>query len=126
MPAASTATGSASCIALHAFHQANRRPSSGRRKVRYTCGATDLAGLVHLQPARQSRPRAPAHEGHGRGHTTRSSRTRRRVRRRIAAPGWEEGARGVSERQRDKALGLIDKHFGSVAAAQLRSNKINN
>ena len=40
--------------------------------------------------------------------------------------GWEEDARGVSERQRDKALGLIDKHFGSVAAAQLRSNKINN
>ena len=26
--------------------------------------------------------------------------------------GWEEDARGVSERQRDKALGLIDKHFG--------------
>ena len=25
--------------------------------------------------------------------------------------GWEEDARGVSERQRDKALALIDKHF---------------
>ena len=26
--------------------------------------------------------------------------------------GWEEDARGVSERQRDKALILIGKHFG--------------
>ena len=26
--------------------------------------------------------------------------------------GWEEDARGVSVRQRDKALALIDKHFG--------------
>ena len=26
--------------------------------------------------------------------------------------GWEEDARGVSERQRDKALALIGKHFG--------------
>jgi len=40
--------------------------------------------------------------------------------------GWEEDARGVSERQRDKALGLIDKHFGSETAAKVRSNKINN
>jgi len=40
--------------------------------------------------------------------------------------GWEEDARGVSERQRDKALGLIDKHFGSETAAKVRSNKLNN
>jgi myo-inositol catabolism protein IolH len=38
--------------------------------------------------------------------------------------GWEEDARGVSERQRDKALALIDKHFGADATAKLRSSKI--
>jgi myo-inositol catabolism protein IolH len=38
--------------------------------------------------------------------------------------GWEEDARGVSERQRDKTLALIDKHFGSEAVANVRSSKI--
>jgi myo-inositol catabolism protein IolH len=40
--------------------------------------------------------------------------------------GWEEDARGVSERQRDKALTLIDKHFGTDAVQQVRSSKITN
>jgi hypothetical protein len=26
--------------------------------------------------------------------------------------GWEEDARGISERQRDRALALIGKHLG--------------
>ena len=38
--------------------------------------------------------------------------------------GWEEDARGVSERQRDKALALVDKHFGSDAMPAVRSSKI--
>jgi myo-inositol catabolism protein IolH len=38
--------------------------------------------------------------------------------------GWEEDARGVSERQRDKALALIDKHFGSDIGTAVRSGKI--
>ena len=38
--------------------------------------------------------------------------------------GWEEDARGVSERQRDKALALIGKHFGNDADAAVRSSKI--
>jgi myo-inositol catabolism protein IolH len=38
--------------------------------------------------------------------------------------GWEEDARGVSERQRDKALALIDKHFGSETVGNVRSSKI--
>jgi myo-inositol catabolism protein IolH len=40
--------------------------------------------------------------------------------------GWEEDARGVSERQRDKALALIDKHFGADTVANVRSSKITN
>jgi myo-inositol catabolism protein IolH len=40
--------------------------------------------------------------------------------------GWEEDARGVSERQRDKALALMDKHFGSEAVGKIRSDKISN
>jgi myo-inositol catabolism protein IolH len=40
--------------------------------------------------------------------------------------GWEEDARGVSERQRDKTLALIDKHFGSETVGKIRSSKINN
>jgi myo-inositol catabolism protein IolH len=40
--------------------------------------------------------------------------------------GWEEDARGVSERQRDKALALIDKHFGADAVGKVRSSKITN
>jgi myo-inositol catabolism protein IolH len=36
--------------------------------------------------------------------------------------GWEEDARGVSERQRDKALALIGKHFGDDTAAALQSS----
>jgi myo-inositol catabolism protein IolH len=40
--------------------------------------------------------------------------------------GWEEDARGVSERQRDKALALVGKHFGTDAVQQVRSNKIAN
>jgi myo-inositol catabolism protein IolH len=40
--------------------------------------------------------------------------------------GWEEDARGVSERQRDKALTLISTHFGSDAAAASKSSKIKN
>ena len=35
--------------------------------------------------------------------------------------GWEEDARGVSERQRDKALALIGKHFSDDTAAALQS-----
>jgi myo-inositol catabolism protein IolH len=38
--------------------------------------------------------------------------------------GFEEDARGVSERQRDKALALIGKHFGADAEAAARSTKI--
>jgi myo-inositol catabolism protein IolH len=38
--------------------------------------------------------------------------------------GWEEDAGGISERQRDKALALIGKHFGEDTAASLRSSKI--
>jgi myo-inositol catabolism protein IolH len=38
--------------------------------------------------------------------------------------GWEEDARGVSERQRDKALALIGKHFGTDAVLKVRSDKI--
>jgi myo-inositol catabolism protein IolH len=40
--------------------------------------------------------------------------------------GWEEDARGVSERQRDKALALVGKHFGSDAVQRVRSSKITN
>ena len=40
--------------------------------------------------------------------------------------GWEEDAREVSERQRDKALGLIDKHFGADTMTKVRSSKISN
>lgn len=40
--------------------------------------------------------------------------------------GWEEDARGVSERQRDKALALIDKHFGADTTTKVRSSKISN
>jgi myo-inositol catabolism protein IolH len=40
--------------------------------------------------------------------------------------GWEEDARGVSERQRDKALALIDKHFGADTVGKVRSSKITN
>ncbi|HET9871227.1 MAG TPA: sugar phosphate isomerase/epimerase [Propionibacteriaceae bacterium] len=39
--------------------------------------------------------------------------------------GWEEQARDVSIRQRDKALALIGKHFGSAAEASVSSSKIN-
>jgi hypothetical protein len=38
--------------------------------------------------------------------------------------GFEEDARGVSERQRDKALALIGKHFGGDAEAAVRSTKL--
>jgi myo-inositol catabolism protein IolH len=38
--------------------------------------------------------------------------------------GWEEDARGVSERQRDKALALIGKHFGDETENAVRSRKI--
>jgi myo-inositol catabolism protein IolH len=38
--------------------------------------------------------------------------------------GWEEDARGVSERQRDKALALIGKHFGGKTESAVRSSKI--
>jgi myo-inositol catabolism protein IolH len=38
--------------------------------------------------------------------------------------GWEEDARGVSERQRDKALALVGKHFGTDVVQQVRSSKI--
>ena len=40
--------------------------------------------------------------------------------------GWEEDARGVSGRQRDKALALIGKHFGTDAVTNIRSSKITN
>jgi len=39
--------------------------------------------------------------------------------------GWDEDAEGISERQRDKALALIGKHFGSDAEAAVTSSKIN-
>ena len=38
--------------------------------------------------------------------------------------GWEEDAWGVSERQRDKALALIGKHFGGDVESDLTSTKI--
>jgi myo-inositol catabolism protein IolH len=38
--------------------------------------------------------------------------------------GWEEASRGVSKRQRDKALALIGKHFGSKTETAVRSPKI--
>jgi myo-inositol catabolism protein IolH len=38
--------------------------------------------------------------------------------------GWEEDSRGVSERQRDKALALIGTHFGSRTETAVRSPKI--
>jgi myo-inositol catabolism protein IolH len=37
--------------------------------------------------------------------------------------GWEEDARGVSERQRDKAQALIGKHFGDEAKQAVTSTK---
>jgi myo-inositol catabolism protein IolH len=40
--------------------------------------------------------------------------------------GWEEDARGVSERQRDKALALIEKHFGADTVGNVRSSTITN
>jgi myo-inositol catabolism protein IolH len=39
--------------------------------------------------------------------------------------GFEEDAQGISERQRDKALALIGKHFGDDAQTALASSKIN-
>ena len=38
--------------------------------------------------------------------------------------GWEEDAWGVSERQRDKALALIGKHFGGEVETAATSSKI--
>jgi myo-inositol catabolism protein IolH len=38
--------------------------------------------------------------------------------------GWEEDAWGVSERQRDKALALIEAHFGADRKAAVTSSKI--
>ena len=38
--------------------------------------------------------------------------------------GWDEDAEGVSRRQRDKALALIDRHFGADAAAAVTSDTI--
>jgi myo-inositol catabolism protein IolH len=35
--------------------------------------------------------------------------------------GFEEDARGVSERQRDKAIALVNKHFGEQTGASLTS-----
>ena len=40
--------------------------------------------------------------------------------------GWEEDARGVSERQRDKALALVGKHFGTDTMQKVQSSKITN
>ena len=40
--------------------------------------------------------------------------------------GWEEDARGVSERQRDKATDLVTKHFGTDAGAALTNNTLIN
>jgi myo-inositol catabolism protein IolH len=39
--------------------------------------------------------------------------------------GWEERAREVSIAQRDKALALIENHFGAATATATRSSKIN-
>lgn len=39
--------------------------------------------------------------------------------------GGDEDAEGVSRRQRDKALALIDRHFGADAAAAVNSSTIN-
>ena len=38
--------------------------------------------------------------------------------------GWEEDARGISERQRDRALALIGKHFGDAAKGDVTSSKV--
>ena len=37
--------------------------------------------------------------------------------------GWEEDARGISERQRDRALALIGKHFGSDVEQTVTSTR---
>lgn len=52
---------------------------------------------------------------------------------RSASMGWSAAAcsvgtrdaEGVSRRQRDKALALIDRHFGADAAAAVNSSTIN-
>jgi myo-inositol catabolism protein IolH len=38
--------------------------------------------------------------------------------------GWDEDAEGVSQRQRDRALALIGKHFGADAETAVASTKI--
>jgi myo-inositol catabolism protein IolH len=38
--------------------------------------------------------------------------------------GWEEDARGISERQRDKALALVGQYFGADVGAAVSSTKI--
>ena len=38
--------------------------------------------------------------------------------------GWEEDARGVSEREREKALALVGKHFGGDKETAVTSSKI--
>ena len=40
--------------------------------------------------------------------------------------GWEEDARGVSERQRGKATDLVTKHFGTDAGAALTNRNLIN
>ena len=40
--------------------------------------------------------------------------------------GWEEDARGVSERQRDKATDLVAKHFGTDAGSALTNRNLIN
>ncbi len=37
--------------------------------------------------------------------------------------GWEEDARGISERQRDRALALVGRHFGSDAERTVTSTR---
>ena len=39
--------------------------------------------------------------------------------------GWDEDGEGISQRQRDKALALIGKHFGADTEAAVTSSKIN-
>ena len=38
--------------------------------------------------------------------------------------GWDEDAEGVSRRQRDRALALIGKHYGTDAGAAVTANEI--
>ena len=122
----------------HAFHQGHPPDeviAAAGEKVRYVHLAdawdhTDLERVaLHLQPAGEHHPGAPAHgDGSGRGGLRRGVRRagRGRVRRgdlqlRVRLGG---GRLGRPERQRDKALALVGKHFGGEVETAVTSSKI--